>query len=119
MSLGSPTISISWSTSPRSSSCSSVQELQKKGVTLQLLWEEYKAECPNGYQYSRFCELYGAFRGRLDLSLRQHHRAGDTGARRCRSTTRRPGLDKIESSPPQREPVIEYGNIRGASYFGP
>jgi len=53
------------------------EELQKKGVTLQLLWDEHKAVSPEGYQYSRFCELYGQWRGRLDLSLRQHHRAGE------------------------------------------
>ena len=52
-------------------------ELKRPGVTLQLLWDEYKAVYPEGYQYSRFCELYGAFRGRLDLSLRQQHIAGE------------------------------------------
>lgn len=35
------------------------EELRKKGVTLQLLWEEYKEASPEGYQYSRFCELSG------------------------------------------------------------
>src|ERR1043166_6988870 len=29
-----------------------------KHVTLQLLWEEYRETQPNGYSYSRFCELY-------------------------------------------------------------
>ena len=29
-----------------------------KHVTLQLLWQEYKQVHPEGYQYSRFCELY-------------------------------------------------------------
>ena len=53
------------------------EEMAKKGVTLQLLWEEYKEASPDGYQYSRFCELYGQWRGRLDLSLRQHHLGGE------------------------------------------
>jgi len=54
------------------------QELKSPGVTLQLLWEEYKASHPEGsYQYSRFCELYGHWRGRLDLSMRQEHKAGE------------------------------------------
>ncbi len=53
-------------------------ELKSPGVTLQLLWDEYKAEHPeDGYQYSRFCELYGEWRGRLDLSMRQVHKAGE------------------------------------------
>lgn len=54
------------------------QELQKKGVTRQLLWEEYKARYPeDGLAYSQFCERYQAYRRHLDLSLRQVHRAGE------------------------------------------
>ena len=34
------------------------QERKKKGVTLTLLWHEYKQANPDGYQYSQFCELY-------------------------------------------------------------
>jgi hypothetical protein len=34
------------------------QELRRQGVTLQLLWEEYRQSHPQGYSYSRFCELY-------------------------------------------------------------
>jgi transposase len=48
-----------------------------KHVTLQLLWEEYKQPEPNGYQYSRFCQLYQQWRSKLDLVLRQEHRAGE------------------------------------------
>jgi hypothetical protein len=40
-------------------------------MTLALLWEEYKAEHPQGYQYSRFCELYRRFEKRLSVVLRQ------------------------------------------------
>ena len=32
------------------------RELERKGVTLALLWEEYKAEHPNGVQCSWFCD---------------------------------------------------------------
>ncbi|MFQ5598883.1 MAG: IS21 family transposase, partial [Nitrospiria bacterium] len=53
------------------------QELKKKGVTLQLLWQEYKEMHPSGYQYTQFCEYYRKFAKKLDLSLRQHHKAGD------------------------------------------
>jgi transposase len=53
-------------------------ELQKhKHVTLQLLWEEYRAQEPGGYGYSRFCELYGAWKDTQDVVLRQEHRAGE------------------------------------------
>ena len=44
------------------------QELKRPGVTLQLLWEEYKESHPEGYQYSRFCDLYRRWRGKLDLT---------------------------------------------------
>ena len=53
------------------------QELQKKGVTLFLLWEEYKNANPDGYQYSWFCREYRNWRGKLDLVMRQTHRAGE------------------------------------------
>ena len=52
-------------------------ELRRKGVTLLLLWEEYKAEHTDGLQYSWFCEQYRAWSGRLDLVMRQTHRAGE------------------------------------------
>jgi transposase len=53
------------------------QELSKKGVTLQLLWYEYKQENPEGFQYSQFCERYREWAKKLDVSLRQKHRAGE------------------------------------------
>ena len=53
------------------------EELRRRGVTLQLLWLEYKAEHPEGYQYSRFCDLFREWKGALDPVLRQEHRAGE------------------------------------------
>jgi hypothetical protein len=53
------------------------KELKGPNVTLQLLWEEYKQEHPDGYSYSRFSELYGEWSRRLDLVMRQDHRAGE------------------------------------------
>lgn len=48
-----------------------------KGVTLQLLWLEYKQVHADGYQYSRFCERYSAWRSRLDVVMRQPYRGGE------------------------------------------
>ena len=48
-----------------------------KYVTLQLLWEEYRQGSPEGYRYSRFCELYQRWRSKLDVVLRQEHKAGE------------------------------------------
>lgn len=53
------------------------KELKHKGVTLFLLWQEYRESRPNGYQYSWFCDNYRAWRGKLDIVMRQHHRAGE------------------------------------------
>jgi transposase len=53
------------------------QERKKKGVTLMLLWHEYKQANPNGYQYSQFCELYRQWGKNLDVCLRQEYRAGE------------------------------------------
>src|SRR5512143_3708103 len=53
------------------------QELKKKGVTLQLLWHEYKEKCPEGYQYSQFCRLYHQWVQKLDPCLRQEYRVGE------------------------------------------
>jgi transposase len=54
------------------------RELKRKGVTLVLLWQEYKAVTPDGLQYSQFCEAYRQWGGKLDLVRRQNHRAGET-----------------------------------------
>ena len=53
------------------------QELKKVGVTLHLLWEEYRAVHQDGYGYSQFCEIYRRFAGKLKLSMRQQHRVGE------------------------------------------
>jgi transposase len=50
---------------------------QHKHLTLQLVWEEYRAQTPDGYRYSRFCELYQRWRRKQEVVLRQEHRAGE------------------------------------------
>src|SRR2546423_3589575 len=45
------------------------KELKRRGVTLLLLWEEYRAEHADSYGYSRFCDLYRAWRGGLSPAL--------------------------------------------------
>ena len=53
------------------------RELRRKGVTLDLLWQEYKTEHPDGYRYSSFCEHYRRWVGTLAVSLRQTHVPGE------------------------------------------
>jgi len=53
-------------------------ELKRKGVTRQLLWEEYAATHPAAsYSYPQFCVLYREWRQHLKLSMRQTHVAGE------------------------------------------
>lgn len=55
------------------------RELDRKGVTLMLLWQEYVAAHPEGrtWRYTQFCEHYKAFAQSLKRSMRQHRRAGE------------------------------------------
>jgi transposase len=48
-----------------------------KDLTLQLVWQEGRESNPDGYGYSRFCDLYRRWLKKLDLVLRQEHRAGE------------------------------------------
>ena len=53
------------------------RELRRPGVTLQLLWEEHRSVHPDGYGYSRYCQLYRAWEARLSPTMRQSHVAGE------------------------------------------
>jgi transposase len=52
-------------------------ELKRPGVTLQLLHLEYLERHPDGYRYSQFCDLYRAWERKVDVVMRQEHRAGE------------------------------------------
>jgi len=54
------------------------RELKRRGVTLELLWQEYRQQHgAQGYGYSRFCDLYREWRDQLDVVMRQEHIAGE------------------------------------------
>jgi len=55
------------------------RELDRKGMTLMLLWQEYVAAHPDGrtWRYTQFCEHYKEFARTLKRSMRQHRRAGE------------------------------------------
>ena len=53
------------------------QELKKKGVTLKLLWIEYRDQYPNGYRYTRFCEYYRKWAEVQSPSGRFPHNGGE------------------------------------------
>ncbi|HXL82669.1 MAG TPA: IS21 family transposase, partial [Casimicrobiaceae bacterium] len=52
-------------------------ELKRRGVTLALLWQEYRAEHAQGYAYSWFCERYSDWRNCISPTMRQTHLAGE------------------------------------------
>ena len=53
------------------------RELKRPGVTLLLLWEDYRAQHPDGLGYSWFCEIFQEWKGRLMPTMRQTHIAGE------------------------------------------
>lgn len=52
------------------------REIKRKGVTLTLLWQEYRAAHPNGYGYTWFCDRFATFRLRANATFRNRHEAG-------------------------------------------
>jgi len=54
------------------------KEKRQKGVTLQLLWQEYKEQHPDGYQYSQYCYHYQQWRkSQVEPSMRFVYKGGE------------------------------------------
>jgi transposase len=54
------------------------REYRRPGVTLMLLWDEYRRAHPDdGYGYTQFCDHYHRWRRHLDVTMRQSHKAGE------------------------------------------
>jgi len=76
--LPSPNSASSWRKADEPDYAAMRRELQKhKHLTLQLLWQEYREQHPEGYGYSRYCGLYRHWLKRQDVVLRHEHRAGE------------------------------------------
>ncbi len=80
------------------------QELKRKHVTKQLLWQEYREGHPDGYQYSQFCERYLRWSAHLGVTMRQAHRAGE----KCFVDFSGDGIDVIDP---------KTGEVRTAKLF--
>jgi transposase len=52
-------------------------ELKRKGVSLQLLWQEYRSDNPDGYCYSQYCHKFGEWKRQAEPRMAQAHKAGD------------------------------------------
>ena len=80
-------------------------ELKSKGMTLLLLWEEYKAvHIEKSYSYAQYCRYYRSWALKQKPSMRQVHKAGD----KLFIDYCGPTIDIIDS---------ETGGIRGANIF--
>jgi transposase len=53
------------------------RELKPKHVTLQIVWDEYITKHPDGYRYSRFCDLYRGWAAKLPVTMRQNYAPGE------------------------------------------
>jgi len=54
-----------------------VKELKRPGVTLELLWQEYRKQYPQGYSYPHFCYQFRMWRGLSSVSMHLEHKAGE------------------------------------------
>ena len=53
-------------------------DMQKRDMTLQLAWEEYRSHNPTGISYASYCRHYRQWRKTVKVSLRQTHRPGES-----------------------------------------
>jgi transposase len=53
------------------------KKLKQTGVTRDLIWQEYINQNPDGYSYTRFCELFQKWRKASEVSMHLEHKAGD------------------------------------------
>jgi transposase len=87
------------------------RELKRPGVTLALLWDEYRGGHPDGYGYSAFCGRCRRWAGRLSPVMRQRHAAGERMFVDC-SGTRMSVIDPASGAPRPAEAFIA---VMGAS----
>ncbi len=114
-------------------------ELGHTGVTLRLLWEEYKNDHEDGFQYSQFCHHFQRWREASDVRMHVNHKAGDkmfvdyAGTKLAYTDTKTgnevavevfvailgaSGLTYVEGSPSQEKLEWIRSNERAFGYFG-
>ena len=90
------------------------QELKRDGVTLVLLWQEYREiHGEEGYSYSQFCEQYRRWAKKLKRSMRQRHRAGEKTF--VDFSGKQPHL--VDSKTGEEIPVELFVGVLGASNY--
>jgi transposase len=115
-------------------------ELQtRREVTLQLLWEEYRQQHPDGYSYPRYCVYYRTWARSKKVYQRQRHVPGqklfsDYSGKKLAVRDQRTGLDEpvellvmawgfshylyAEGQRNQQLPNWTMGHVRSYAYFG-
>jgi transposase len=88
-------------------------ELRRPGVTLLLLWEEYRTIHTDGYGYSRWCELYRSWESRLSPTMRQAHPAGERLFVDYAGHT----VDVVDGSTGELRPAQVFVAVLGASNY--
>jgi transposase len=88
-------------------------ELKRKGVTLQLLWQEYKEQNPQGLMYSQFCEHYRQWRRQSQVSMHMEHRAGE----KCFVDWAGPSIPIIDPETGEIEQAYLFIAVLGASNY--
>ena len=88
-------------------------ELKKAGVTLELLWSEYKKDHSDGYGYTSFCNYYRNWKKKLSVTMRQSHRAGEKGF--VDYSGKRPSVTDRKTS--EKKPVELFIGVLGASSY--
>lgn len=89
------------------------RDRRKKGVTLQLLWQEYREQHQDGFQYAWFCQHYEAFRRRLDPVMRQEHPFGE----RCFTDYAGPTVPIVDPTTGVVQDASIFVGVLGASNY--
>ena len=90
------------------------RELRRKGVTKRLLWEEYQERHGRrAYSYSRYCELYGAWKGCIEPVMRFEHAAGE----RCFIDYAGQTLEVVDSATGEVRQAQVFVAVLGASNY--
>jgi len=97
-------------------------ELRRPHVTLMLLWLEHREAFPDGHSYSQFCELYRRWRRRVDVVMRQDHKAGESSSSTSRVIASRSTTGAAAGWPPEAElfvAVLGASGRKGAGWCRP
>jgi transposase len=88
-------------------------ELRRKGVSLDLLWQEYRVDHPDGYLLTQFREHYRRWCQKLSVVMRQSHRAGEKAFVDYSGT----GLCLTDPKTGEKRPTQLFVGVLGASSY--